>query len=121
MVAALTRLWREVMLFEDISDAALLGSLGPYNDDRQNPHTNKKITSVGMCLSRCMFIQIPNSKLTTLATTDPAIALMLARIATKRHTLTVRCAGVVSVGGVSDGMSGQGVFAGGGVLSVGSH
>lgn len=85
-----TRLWREVMLFEDISDAALLGSLGPYNDDRQNLHTNKKIMSVGMCLSRCMFIQIPNSKLTTLATTDPAIALMLARMATKRHTLTER-------------------------------
>jgi CRP-like cAMP-binding protein len=82
-----TRLWREVMLFEDISDAALPGA---YNDERQNPHTNKRMTSVGMCLSRCMFIQIPNSKLFTLATTDPAIALMFARMATKRHTLTER-------------------------------
>jgi hypothetical protein len=80
------RLWRELMLFESISDTTFFP--GTYSEERPNP--NPKEMTVGTCLSRCVFVEVPNSKLASLATTDPAIAFLLARMATKRHTLTER-------------------------------
>ncbi|MEU9669350.1 hypothetical protein AB0E25_27910 [Streptomyces bobili] len=81
-----TRLWREVMLFERVSTTASFS--GTYNEERPSPAPRELIA--GTPLSRCLFVEVPNTKLISLAMTDPAIALMLARMATKRHTLTER-------------------------------
>ncbi|MGW3148906.1 hypothetical protein ACWDG1_30375 [Streptomyces sp. NPDC001177] len=81
------RIWRELMLFEGVSDTTFLP--GTYNDERPPNPSSKELTT-GMCLSRCVFVEVPNSKLTALAMSDPAIALMLARMATKRQMLTER-------------------------------
>lgn len=82
------RLWRELMLFESISSSMYFPSA--YSDEKASAtsSSNAKELTAGMCLSRCLFVEVPNFRLTSLATTDPAIALMLARMATKRHTLT---------------------------------
>jgi CRP-like cAMP-binding protein len=80
------RLWRELMLFENISSTAFFP--GTYGEERVS--TNSKSMISGSTLSRCVFVEVPNSKLNSLATTDPAIALMLARMAAKRHVLTER-------------------------------
>ncbi|MEU0074112.1 hypothetical protein ABZ027_31925 [Streptomyces sp. NPDC006332] len=80
------RLWRELMLFESVSSTALLP--GTYSEERANPNP-KNLTS-GSTLSRCVFVEVPNTKLNSLVMTDPAIALMLARMAAKRHLLTER-------------------------------
>ncbi|MER7178574.1 hypothetical protein ABT404_03635 [Streptomyces hyaluromycini] len=80
------RLWREVMLFEGVTSTAFFP--GTYDEERPEKKTEELIS--GTTLSSCLFIEVPNSRLASLATTDPAIALMLARMATKRHTLTER-------------------------------
>ncbi|MFD8767000.1 cyclic nucleotide-binding domain-containing protein [Streptomyces mirabilis] len=80
------RLWREVMFFESVTNTASFP--GTYDEERPSPKAEEPI--VGSTLSSCLFIEVPNSKLTSLAMTDPAIALMLARMATKRHTLMER-------------------------------
>ncbi|MFF7148113.1 hypothetical protein ACFZAO_08585 [Streptomyces griseoaurantiacus] len=79
-----TRLWREVMLFENVSESATF--TGAYNEER--PSGKPKELIAGAALSRCLFVEVPNSKLGALTMTDPAIALMLARMATKRYALT---------------------------------
>ncbi|KDN74877.1 hypothetical protein DF19_27735 [Streptomyces olindensis] len=80
------RLWRELMLFESVSNTAFLP--GTYTEERvtSNP---RQLTS-GSTLSRCVFVEVPNAKLNALVMTDPAISLMLARMAAKRHLLTER-------------------------------
>lgn len=78
------RLWRELMLFESVSSTAVFP--GTYSEEKANPHPNGAI--LGTPLSRCILVEVPNAKLNSLATNDPAIALMLARMATKRHLLT---------------------------------
>lgn len=83
--AGKVRLWRELMLFESISSTAVLP--GTYGEERANANSNMISGSI---LSRCVFVEVPNSKLNALAMSDPAIALMLARMATKRHVLTER-------------------------------
>lgn len=80
------RLWRELMLFESISNTDFLP--GTYNEERLS--SNPKSLISGSTLSRCVFVTVPNAKLNSLAMTDPAIALMLARMAAKRHLLTER-------------------------------
>ncbi|MGW3108346.1 hypothetical protein [Streptomyces sp. NPDC001100] len=80
------RLWREVMLFESVTNTAFF----PSTYDELMPEKTAEEMVSGTTLSSCLFIEVPNSKLTSLATTDPAIALMLARMAAKRHTLTER-------------------------------
>ncbi|GGQ96555.1 hypothetical protein GCM10010267_68720 [Streptomyces griseorubens] len=78
-----TRLWREVMLFEAVSNTVFFP--GTYSERAQPSYMG---FTTGMCLSRCTFVEVPNTKLASLAMNDPAIALMLARMATKRHNLT---------------------------------
>ncbi|WP_153182777.1 Crp/Fnr family transcriptional regulator [Streptomyces sp. E2N166] len=84
--AGKARLWRELMLFENISNSG--GLPGSYSEEGINPTTTNLIH--GSVLSRCVFIEVPATKLSTLASTDPAIALMLARMAAKRGALTER-------------------------------
>ncbi|MGW6261534.1 hypothetical protein [Streptomyces sp. NPDC055085] len=78
------RLWRDLMLFERISDASFFS--GTRGDDKSGQNSNE--LTVGTTLSRCLFIEVPHSKLASRATSDPAVALLLARMATKRYTLT---------------------------------
>jgi hypothetical protein len=84
--AGKTRLWRELMLFENISNSGVLP--GSYSEESFPPATTNLIH--GSVLSGCVFIEVPATKLSALATTDPAIALMLARMAAKRGALTER-------------------------------
>jgi CRP-like cAMP-binding protein len=76
------RLWREVMLLEDITI-----TLPALNDDWRR---EKRSPSVWECLSSCLLVEIPSMKLHSMTGSDPGIALMLAAMATKRHTLTER-------------------------------
>ncbi|MCL7370515.1 hypothetical protein [Streptomyces ardesiacus] len=84
--AGKTRLWRELMLFEGISNSGVLP--GSFTEERINPLATN--LTHGSTLTRCVFIEVPNIKLSALASSDPAIALMLARMAAKRGMLTER-------------------------------
>ncbi|MYS69613.1 hypothetical protein GTY88_04090 [Streptomyces sp. SID5926] len=84
--AGKARLWRELMLFESISNSGVLP--GSYSEERIDPVTTGA-TAVST-LTPCVFIEVPSSKMSALASTDPAIALMLARMAAKRGVLTER-------------------------------
>lgn len=80
------RLWRELMLFERLSSATSL----PGTDSEETVASAPASPVFGSALSRCIFVEIANTQLNALMTSDPAIALMLARMATKRHQLTER-------------------------------
>lgn len=79
-----TRLWREVFLLGDLTDVL------QYGEESTRWAVSRGNMMYGMCLSRCILIEVPKPKLASLATTEPAITLMLARMANKRHTLTER-------------------------------
>jgi hypothetical protein len=81
-----TRLWREVMLFESVTTAGT----SRMNDEATLQNRGSQRLMSGTSLSSCLFIEVPSVSLSSLATVDPAIALMLAHMATKRHTLTER-------------------------------
>ncbi|MGW0955364.1 Crp/Fnr family transcriptional regulator [Streptomyces sp. NPDC002545] len=81
------RLWRDTMIFENMSSRSLFGA---YNDERTSPDGEHGNSFTSICLSPCTIIELPNSKLSSMAMAYPAIGLVLAGMATKRHTVLER-------------------------------
>ncbi|MGA4837391.1 hypothetical protein [Streptomyces sp. G45] len=83
------RMWREAMLFEAVTGPVPSPDPGSTEELLSAPTEVAVITA----MSPCVLVEVPHTKLASLATADPAIALMLARMAAKRHTLTERLYG----------------------------